>query len=398
MTPLPHQVEAANKLYDILKQKGYAYLAGLPRSGKTYTALLVCEKSPVIKNVLVLTKKNAIEGWERFTKKNSYITKNYVITNYEQVGKSIKSFKDFQLVIIDESHNIGAFPKRTQRTQLIRKLCWDTPHLHLSGTAIVESPCSIYHQMTISKYTPFNYKSFYHFHREWGISSVKYIRGMSIVVYDKAKPALLDEINKFTVYMTQEDAGIKATATDVLHYVELTLETKKVYNTLLKDKVLSIKGEEVLADTVLKLRVMLHQIEGGTLLDGANDVKLILDNTEKIDYIKNTFGDLEDVGIMCHFVLERQKLSKYFTKAQIYSSTSHAEGVDLSHLKHFIIYSSDYSGAKFIQRRERITNLNVSNTTQVHHILTKGAVSEQVYNIVSKKKHFNDHTYKKVAL
>jgi ERCC4-related helicase len=123
-----------------------------------------------------------------------------------------------------------------------------------------------------------------------------------------------------------------------------------------------------------------------------------LGNREKIDYVKETFGDSDDIGIMCHFIGERELLSKHFSRAKLYSSSAHAEGVDLSHLKHFIIYSSDYSGSKFIQRRDRIVNINGSNTNTVHHLLVKGAISEQVYNKVSKKEDFNNKTYERKAI
>jgi len=121
-------------------------------------------------------------------------------------------------------------------------------------------------------------------------------------------------------------------------------------------------------------------------------------NLEKINYIKTTFGDKEDVGIMCHFIGERMLLEKHFKKAKVYSSNAHSEGVDLSHLCHFIILSSDYSGAKFIQRRERIININGSTSLLVHHILVKKAISEQVYKRVSKKQDFNNETYERAKL
>ena len=132
-------------------------------------------------------------------------------------------------------------------------------------------------------------------------------------------------------------------------------------------------------------------LESGVLKVG--DDYVLLGNTEKIDYIKKTFGDTSDVGIMCHFIGERMLLQKHFKHARIYSSISDAEGVDLSDLKHFVIMSSGYSGAKFIQRRDRIVNINGSNTTIVNHILVKRAISEQVYTKVSKKEDFNNSTY-----
>ena len=277
---------------------------------------------------------------------------------------------------------------------MIRKLCYNLPHIHLSGTAIVESPMSIYHQMFISKYNPFKeFKNFYDFHRTYGIPTILHFGGREVKDYSVAKSELLDKINEFTIYMTQEDANIDSSlqARDVLHYIKLEDKTKELYNKLQKDRILKIGDKLLVADTTMKLRTSLHMIESGVAK--IDDEYIFLGNTEKIDYIKKTFGDNEDTGIMCHFVGERMLLKKYFKKAKIYSSSSHAEGVDLSYLKHFVILSSDYSGAKFIQRRERIVNISGSNTLKVNHILVKNAISDQVYSITSKKMDFNNSTY-----
>lgn len=415
MKPYKHQIEKAEQCWNILKELGYVYLAGLPRSGKTLTSLLVAEKSDKISDVLVLCPKKAIEGWERFLlDKELGLTKNYHIYNYEKVGRitgghyhlNLKS-DDYQLVIIDESHNLGVLGKPTNRVRLIRKLCWNMPHIHLSGTAIVESPNSIYHQMSISKYNPFKFANFYEFFRFYGKPYYIKAMGREIQQYDKCDlDRLLPEINMFTVYMTQEDAGIDSNvqALDKIHYVELEDWTKLFYNKLQKDKVIinfklyngDSSGYDIVCDTVMKLRTTLHMVESGVVK--IDDEYIELGNLEKINYIKQTFGDTSDVGIMCHFIGERKLLEKHFKHAEIYSSTSHAEGIDLSHLKHFVIMSSGYSGAKFIQRRERIVNIQGSNTTIVNHILVKKAISEQVYNQVSKKQDFNNQTYNRSEL
>jgi len=438
MTPYPHQIYFADKCYEVLSDKGYVYLAGKPRSGKTYTAILTAEKcAGHIKSVLVLTKTAAIgypklldkegnevkdkhgiaklvkdkhskhydvareEGWLKFITNNTRLKKTYTVTNYEQVG-TFKAGRynlkldpeDYDLVIIDESHNLGTLGKPSNRIKCIRKLCWDMPHIHLSGTAIVESPNSIYHQMCISKWSPFRYRNFYDFFRVYGNPYYIKVMGRELQQYDKYKPELLDRIDEFTVYMTQEDAGIakELQAVDKVHYVELQDTVKEVYNRLQKHNVYDFTdGFEIVCDSVMKLRTALHMLESGIAKSGNKYVEL--GNTEKVQYVKDTFGDTEDVGIMAHFVGERILLYRHFKNATIYSSNAHSEGVDLSHLKHFIIFSSDYSGSKFIQRRERIINTEGSNTLLVHHILVKKAISEQVYNRVSKKQDFNNSTY-----
>ena len=406
MEPFPHQEKFSKLVFEQLKSTGYAYLAGKPRSGKTYTSILTMEMSDKISRVLVLTKLAAIPGWHKFTENNPRLKHSYYVTNYEKVAKL--NPEDYDAVIIDESHNIGAFPKPSLRYKAIRKLCNNYVHIHLSGTAMVESQASIFHQMTISKYKPFKHKNFYDFHREFGEPYYIKAAGREINQYDRVKDSLMPIINEFTIYMKQEDAGIDKSiqAIDKIHIVELNQGTKDLYNKLQEhqiawvwDKMFTFNSrrpleedmDELVCDTVMKLRTSLHMLESGVAKVG--DDYIDLGNREKVDYIKANFGDSEDTGIMCHFVGERQILEKEFKHAQIYSSSSHSEGVDLSHLKNFVILSSDYSGSKFIQRRDRIININGSASLEVHHIMVKNAISEQVYKKVSKKEDFNNSTY-----
>lgn len=396
MNPYRHQIIAAEAASRIMKQYGYVYIFGQPRCGKTLTAILIAEMSTKVESVMVLTKKNAIDGWKKFI--HDGLTKKYTVINYEQLGTitgTRVNFKyrpaDYQLVIVDESHNYGKFPKPSLRYKILRAFAINMPHIHLSGTPIIESPCSIYHQMNISRYSPFRHPNFYRFHDEFGRKSIKYYGGMQIVEYKEYQPKLLDYIKFFTVNMTQEDAGITEKATDQLHYIELEPATKLFYNDVCRTNIINFGDEQILLDTTLKLRTALHQIEGGALKVG--DDYYDLHYREKVNYILDRFGDSELVGIMCHFIGEQKVLKSIFKNAKIYSSNAHAEGVDLSHLEHFIIYSSDYSGAKFVQRRERIINMQGSNTTTVHHLLVKGGVSEQVYNAVSNKLDFNNSLF-----
>lgn len=399
-TPMNHQLIISEQATKILKKLGYVYIYGQPRSGKTLTAILVAENCN-IKNVMVLTKKAAIPGWAKFI--SADLKHNYTIINYEQLGKLVGSNiklnynpQDYQLVIVDESHNFGAFPKPTLRYKLLRAFCKDLPHIHLSGTPIIESPCGIYHQMHISKFSPFSgISNFYRFHDKYGVKESIYVRGQPIIQYKGYKPELLDYIETFTLYMSQEDAGITIKAEDKIHYIELSDDVKAMYNTFIQKKLIENEEINYALDTPMKLRIMLHQLEGGVL---KIENKPYIIHNNKIDYIKANFGDSDDIGIMSHFTAEQDYLKANFKHAQIFSSNAHAEGVDLSYLKHFIIYSSDYSGARFVQRRDRIINMNGSNTTIVHHLIVKKAISEQIYNTVSKKLDFNNTTFKSQLL
>lgn len=397
MQPLKHQIEKSKDCLEIINNMGMCYLQGLPRSGKTLTSILVAEQLEDVKNILVLTKKNAISGWEKFHK---LMTKNYKITNYEQIGKLNK--QDYDFVIIDESHNLSAFPKPSGRTKLIKDLAYDKKVILLSGTAIVESPSGIYHQCYITKYSPFSeFKSFYQFHKEWGLPYEKFIAGRNLKFYDKCKPEIVEEINKFSVYMTQKDANINIEAEDELHYIDLEERTKKIYNHLQKKKVVSVydvngKIIKIVCDSTMKLKVSLHSLEGGTIK--CEDEYIEIGNLEKINYIKKHFEDSFDTVIMSHFVGERELLKKHFKKAQILSSMANSQGIDCSHAKHFIVYSESYSGSHHIQLRERIINVNGSKTNKVIYLLVKNGISDQVYKVTSNKKNFNDSLYRQIPL
>lgn len=58
---LPHQVEKSDEVVAAMLSHHLVCLWGEPRSGKTRTIIRACEKLP-IEGVLVLTKKNAIDG------------------------------------------------------------------------------------------------------------------------------------------------------------------------------------------------------------------------------------------------------------------------------------------------------------------------------------------------
>lgn len=372
MKPLPHQITKSKECYDVLKKTGLVYLAGEVRSGKTLTAILTAEMS-MAKNILILTKLAAIDGWYKF---ENNMTKNYAIINYEQVSKVVD---DYDLIIVDEAHNLGCIGKMNKRVREIREIAFNKPVMLLSGTPHAETKASLYHQMCITKYSPFaKWKSFYKFFDVFGVVGIKFIAGRQIREYKVTRPELDIYLQDYVVTLTQEEAGISSASQDVVHFVELSKETKELYNNLIKDGIAIINDEEIICDTDMKLRMTLHQLETGE---------------EKINYIKENFTGR--IALMSHFVDERNRLEKALPHCDIYSSNRHAEGVDLSHYDHFIIVSGDYSGAKFIQRRERNVNINNEKIAIVHHLLVKDAISEQVYNQVSRKRDFNNSTFRR---
>ena len=106
-----YQVPVVARGEDILKKYKLLYLALQTRTGKTLTSLSIAQRINV-KSVLFITKKKAITSIEKDYNLGNF-SFDINITNYEQV-KKVKQSHTYDLIIIDEAHALGAFPKPSQ--------------------------------------------------------------------------------------------------------------------------------------------------------------------------------------------------------------------------------------------------------------------------------------------
>lgn len=384
MTPFNHQLEIADKAYEVLQSNAIVYLSMEERTGKTLTSLLVCEKSKA-KNILIVTKKKALEGWEDTLKKYKGITKKYTSINYESIHK-LDNPKGFDLIIIDEAHaNLSSYPTISKTWKKVYECTKGKPIIFLSATPSAQTYAQLFHQLKLSNWSPWaKYKNFYDWFNKYGILKVIFLAGRQIKQYNEVHTEMVwEDVKHLFISYTRQELGFKHEPNDVLHYIELDKETKDMYNELNKHSV--IKEFEYIADTPMKLLVGLHQLEGGTLKVDVDRSEL-LRTDEKIRYIKRVFGDVPSLVIFYHYKQEELKLKSSFSKATILQATSFAEGVDLSMYETLVIYSMDFSTARYSQRRARQANMRRESEINVHYLLVKGAISEQVYQTVAVNK------------
>lgn len=397
MKPYPHQVEISSQAYEILKENMIVYLAMLERTGKTLTSILTCERCLNVKSVLVLTKKKALDGWLN-TIENYKPKIEFIVTNYHQASK-IKP-NSYDLVILDEAHSyISGFPKPSTMWKNVASLTKDKPIIYLSATPSAQGSCMLYHQFKLSSWSPFHeYTTFYKWFAVFGIPNTKYLGSIQVKDYTQCKEGLVwDWVKHLFISYTREELGFKFEPTDKLHFVELNPMTLYQYKLLENDGYAVINDVEIVAGTPSSLLTKLHQLEGGTLKQ--DDTSLILDNTEKIDYILSLYGDSPDVVIFYHYVSEYTKLSRYFKNARLLQASAYAEGVDLSMYDKIIVYSMNFSTAQYTQRRARQANLMRDKPIVVDYLLTKGLISHQVYQCVAENKtNFVDKYYRKSGL
>lgn len=421
--PWPHQITLSKEAEVIIKEYMIVYLAMEERTGKSLTALLLTE-ALAIHNILIVTKKKPLKGWNETLADFSYLLhKKYTLTNYHQ----LKNYNpvDYDCVILDEAHNyISSFPKASALWSVVKRFTAQKPLIYLSATPHAQGRQMLYHQLALSTWSPWwKYSSFYNWFKTYGKPYTIMIRSKEVNQYDRAQDELIRACtDHLFITKTRKQLGFDHEPKDKLHYIELNDLTKARYNVLVKDKLLECCDAILVADTVIKFRTSLHMLEGGTLkisspvipIKSPNIVKtvkktiedalifehyFVLDSSEKIDYIKATWGDSKDVVIMYNYIGEGIKLRAAFINATILQATSYAEGEDLSMFNHLIIYSQDFSTARHTQRRCRQANKARSTSITVHYLLVKKGISEQVYKTVSiNKKNYVDSRFERTKL
>ncbi len=393
MTPRDYQIKMYEEGRKILQTTMIVYLSAQERVGKTLPAIMIAEEYQY-SNILVLTKKNAVEGWESIL--SSYPVKNsYKVTNYHSV---IKLKGTWDLVILDESHNyISSFPKRSKIWKSVKKFTGMKPIIYISATPCAQGYQMLFNQFALSSYSPWKkYSDPLQWFKEYGIPSCIWVNGIAIPQYKKVEIKAYEEVKHLFISMTRKDAKFTEEPKDQLHYITLADKTKQLYNIITKKRAVLLNGEDLICDTVSKLRYTLHMIEGGVYIITKYNKKnyCILSNTEKINYILENWGDNTNLVIMYNYIAEETKLKKYFKKAKILQATSFAEGIDLYQYENLVIYSMDFSTSRYTQRRSRQANKLRKTPIKVHYLLVEKAISEQVYNTVAiNKKNYVDSLY-----
>ncbi len=379
MQPYPHQSRISEQAYEILRNQGLVYLAMEERTGKTLTAILTCEMSKA-QDILIITKKKALKGWEDTLDAFKH-SKNYEAINYESLHKLTKT--DYDLVIIDEAHaNLSAYPKLGKVAKQVRSITFKLPVIYLSATPSAQTYAQLYHQFAMTQYSPFRkYSNFYNWFTYYGIPDSMWLGGRQVKKYDKVhKDLIWDDVSHLFISYTRKELGFEHEPNDIIHLIALDDGTTNRYRELEKHDF--IEELEYAADTPMKKLVGLHQLEGGTL-KVSDEESIFLGNTEKIDYIKEKWGDIKDLVIFYHYKEEEKLLLKHFKKAKVLQATSFAEGVDLSMYKTLVIYSMDFSTARYSQRRARQCNMKRAEPIDVHYLLIENGISHQVYTTVA---------------
>ena len=392
-----YQLEMIKKAKPLLEKDRFVYLAMEVRTGKTLTSLGVSALLPV-QNLLFITKKKAIGSIEDDYK---MLNPSYKITviNYESLHKIDQ--KGWDMVVCDESHGMGAFPKRNKRSTQVKSLILkNNPYvIFLSGTPTPESYSQMYHQVSIMKNHPFKeYTTFYKFAKKYVNITQRKINSFLINDYSCGLDTIISEMKPHTLSYTQKEAGFKVKTTEHVIEVDMLPITYQLAKSLTKNLVIEGKDDVILADTPVKLMMKLHQIYSGTVKFESGK-SMVLDYS-KAEFIHDNFIDIK-IGIFYKFKQELVALQKIYgdqlcTDLETFKSTdksialqivSGREGISLKEAKILVYYNIDFSATSYWQSRDRMTTKDRLEN-DVYWIFSKGGIEHDIYQSVIKKKNY----------
>lgn len=406
MTLRPYQEQISTEATEILKRKGFVYLAMEVRTGKSLTALQMCQNYEA-KKVLFITKLKAISSIESDYKNFGYSFEIQII-NKQSIHKI--NDNDFDVVVCDEAHGLfGTYPKPNNFTKEYRKRFYEIPCILLSGTISPESYSQLFHQFWINKYAPFReYANFYKWAKDFVDVEIKHLGYAKVNDYSKANKAKFYGMIKHNIFTyTQSEAGFESNVNEMVLYCDMKPITWQIIDKLKKDMFVrsSVSGKMIIADTAVKMQQKIHQLSSGTIKYEDGSVQIIDDS--KARYILEMFKG-KKIAIFYNFVAELEMLKLTFkemltTDLDEFNSTdknialqivSGREGISLAKADCLVMFNIQFSAVSYFQSKDRMTTKD-RKENNVFWIFSNGGIEEKIYKSVLNKTDYTNSIFKK---
>lgn len=400
-----YQEEIIDRGLEVIQSSRFLYLSMEVRTGKTLTALGICDKLRDVDRVLFLTKKKAISS---ITVDSDKLCPHYElwVQNYESIHK-LPDLK-WDVIVLDEAHGMSAMPKPSKRAKDVALLiAKNRPYvILLSGTPTPESYSQMYHQVYAIPKNPFShYKNFYRFADDHVDKKQRMINGVMVNDYSRGKDTIINLMKPYTISYTQKEAGFESEIKEHVLRVRMDGSTYALANRLKRDLVIEGKDEIILADTPVKLMMKLHQIYSGTI-KFESGASMVLDTT-KAEFIKQNFGN-QKIGIFYKFKEELNALKSVFKdsltteldefndsdKSIALQIVSGREGISLRNAISLVYYNIDFSATSYWQSRDRMTTKERTHN-DVYWVFSYGGIEDKIYQSVMSKKNYTLSHFKK---
>jgi hypothetical protein len=400
-----YQRTIVDRATSILRDHRFVYLAMEVRTGKTLTSLSIAEEMGV-ERVLFLTKKKALGS---ITEDSNKLCPSYEFwaINYESMHKLPKL--NWDLIILDEAHTLGAFPKPSKRAKAVRALVRNRYVILLSGTPTPESYSQMYHQVYGITGNPFRgYKNFYRFADDYVDVRERVINSLKMNFYDKGLPSILTAMQPYMISFSQREAGFKSQLNEQVLNVPMEPRTYRMCAELRKHRVIDGKEEVVLADTPVKLMQKLHQMYSGTVKFESG--KAMVFDHSKAQFIYDRFCR-DKIAIFYKFKAELKALQDVYgdelttdlnefyegDKSIALQIVSGREGISLRQAKCLVYYNIDFSATSYWQSRDRMTTKE-RRESDIYWVFSERGIEKKIYKAVSSKKDYTLNHFRKDVL
>lgn len=398
--PRDYQTDIAAKAVERLRKLGIVYLAMEVRTGKTFTALMAAKEYGATK-VLFLTVKKAISSIEE-----DAALYGGVEVEVLSIDSAHKAVGEYDLVVVDEAHGIGAFPKPSKRALAVKKIAANLPIILLSGTPHPESLSQLYHQFWISAASPFrDFGNFYKWAKVYVNIVQKNFNGRASNDYSRGHEHLIQPIiDKYFLTFSQQEADFNCTVNEHVLSVPMLPHTTRAIAHLKEHKVINGKRHVVLADTPVKLMSKVHQMSSGSVITEEDGVHTF--DTTKISYIRENFKG-KKLAIFYKYKGELLMLKEAYGDsltddiADFNNTDKHialqikagSMGVNLSKADAQVFVNIDFSSKDYIQARAR-QQTQSRESCDVYFIFSQGGIEHDIYRSLQKKEDFTSRYYK----
>lgn len=398
MSLYKYQKEIVLKASQILAERHIVYLNMGMRTGKTRVALSIAKN---YNNILFVTKKRVISFIYKEIDELG-ITKPITVINYEQLHKYLD--KTYDLVIVDEAHSIGAFPKPSLRAKLLKAICNknNCDVVLMSGTPFPESLSQCYHQFYISNYSPFNiYKNFYAFANDYVNIVLKKVSATTTVRdYSHCKDSVLAILQPYTITFSSEEGNVNTPKKEYIIYVSDDQIEKYLYQII---KLGIIRDLDYYRSNASEQFEKAWQLCGGFIY--LNDEPVIL-STKKAEALKSLDGYTiifykfkAELGILkttlgTELTTNVSEFQAGTCKYIALQYLSGREGINLSLANNIVYYNLDFSYTSYSQSLER-ASCQLKDSVNVYYIFYENINFERrILDTLKDKKNFNLRTFK----
>jgi len=428
----PYQREAFESIKD-LEYAAVFHEQGLGKTKIAIDTLLYWLEASSIDTVLVVTKKQLVQNWEKEFDTHTYIkpailttdrnsnrfvflsSSRVIITNFEVLLAEKEQFILFLnvrnvAIIIDESAKL-----KNPEAKLTRVYFELAPffkrRLIMTGTPVANRPHDIWSQIFFLDFGKSLGKNFYDFKARTDLSNELASDQSLQKSFEDELALIFEKISKFSVRETKNSGIIELPdKIFIREEVELTKGQRNLYNQIREELQIEVikNGEKTIDDSsviVKRLLRLVQAVSNPLLIDESYEgesakeavldklINSILSNGEKcivwtsfienVDYFNKIYSQVGSVKIHGKMKIadrnrsvEKFRLSNY--KVLFATPASAKEGLTLTEANHVIFYDRGFSLDDYLQAQDRIHRISQTKACYVHNIIANDTIDDWV--------------------